>query len=156
MRAWSRPVSAKSAEENKTAARAARGETSQITLDDWLSPAPDARLVLSFSNDRARKRFLKLAEQEGIAPLLRFDEKSHGLFALVSPFRKGLFLPSEHMLVLGEDVLQPRVERGRKVPQGAFQGLDRYDTLRGGDLLVHRDYGIGIFKGLHRMGLGGD
>lgn len=118
-------------------------------------PSPGSRLVLSFSSERARKRFLKLAGQDGISPHLRFDEAESGLFALVSPFRKGMHLLWENMLVLGEDVLQPRVERARKMPRGVFQGLDRYDTLRDGDFLVHRDYGVGVFKGLHRMNLGG-
>lgn len=120
-----------------------------------LLPTPGGKLILSFSSERARKRFLKLAEQDGIVPFLRLDEKSQGVFALVSPYRKGLSLLWDNSLVLGEDVLQPRVERGRKLRQGAFQGLDRYDTLREGDFLVHRDYGIGVFKGLHRMNLGG-
>lgn len=166
MRSWSRPVKEKAARGRKkhthgdsadfSAASPSAAEPIQpLGEDDALTPAPDARLLLSFSSDRARKRFLKLAEQEGISPLLRYDDKTSGLFALVSPFRKGLNLLSEHMLVLGEDVLQPRVERGRKMPRGAFQGLDRYDTLREGDFLVHRDYGIGVFKGLHRMNLGG-
>lgn len=122
---------------------------------DMRSPRPGGRLVLSFSSERARKRFLKLAGQDGISPHLRLDAAVSGLFALVSPFRGGLYLAWDGTLVLGEDVLQPRVERGRQAPRGAFQGLDRYDTLREGDFLVHRDYGVGIFKGLHRMALGG-
>lgn len=121
----------------------------------FLTPHEGGRLVLSFSSERARKRFLKLAAQDGITPNLRFAADGSGLFALVSPFRKGLYLAWDNMLVLGEDVLQPRVERARKLPLGAFQGLDRYDTLREGDFLVHRDYGLGVFNGLHRMQLGG-
>ena len=123
--------------------------------DPLMRPRPGSRLVLSFSSERARARFLKLAGQDGIVPHLRFDVAGGGLFALVSPFRSGLHLAWENMLILGEDVMQPRVERARKIPKGAFQGLDRYDTLRDGDFLVHRDYGVGVFKGLHRMNLGG-
>ena len=120
-----------------------------------LSPGPGGKLVLSFANERARARFLKLAEQDGILPMLRFDEQQSGVFALISPFRKGLHLSWDNILVLGEDVIQPRVERARKIPKGSFQGLDRYDTLSEGDFLVHRDYGVGVFSGLHRMNLGG-
>ena len=160
MRAWSRQVSAKPGKTEKKggneddSALQARQSPSLSDIE-LLHPPDNASLILSFSTDRARQRFLKLAGQEGIAPLLRYDDKFGGLFALVSPFRKGLYIQPENLLVLGEDVLQPRVERGRKLPQGAFQGLDRYDTLREGDFLVHRDYGIGVFKGLHRMNLGG-
>lgn len=123
--------------------------------DPLMHPRPGNRLVLSFSSERARARFLKLAGQDGITPQLRLDAAAGGLFALVSPFRKGLHLAWENMLVLGEDVMQPRVERARKIPRGAFQGLDRYDSLKDGDFLVHREYGVGIFKGLHRVNLGG-
>lgn len=119
------------------------------------APRPGGRLIVSFSSDRSRKRFLKLAEQDGIMPHLRLREADSGVFALVSPFRRGLLLNWENTLVLGEDVLQPRVERAKRMPREAFQGLDRYDSLREGDYLVHRDYGIGVFKGLHRMRLGG-
>ncbi len=113
------------------------------------------RLIMSFATERARARFLKLAAQDGIVPQLRCGLHDTGVFALVSPFRKGLYLHWENTLVLGEDVLQPRVERTKRLAQGAFQGLDNYDTLRDGDLLVHRDYGVGSFGGLHRMNLGG-
>ena len=124
-------------------------------IADGPLPGGKGRLILSFSSDRARSRFLKLAAQDGVTPRLRYDEADSGLFALVSPFRKGLHLAWDNMAILGEDVLQPRVERARKLPHGVFQGLDRYDSLREGDFLVHRDYGVGIFSGLHRMELGG-
>ncbi len=120
-----------------------------------LLPGSSGRLLLSFSSERSRARFLKLAAQDGISPKLRLEEGENGLFALVAPYRQGLFLHWENTLVLGEDVLQPKVERARQLPRGAFQGLDRYDTLREGDFLVHRDYGVGFFGGLHRMSLGG-
>lgn len=148
MRSWSSGASRKGKEE--------RGEIpEELGVPDVLAPRPGGRLALSFSTERARKRFCKLAEQDGIVPHLRLDPEGSGLFALVSPFRKGAHLAWDNLLILGEDVLQPRVERARKLPQGAFQGLDRYDTLQEGDFLVHRDYGVGVFSGLHRMSLGG-
>ena len=150
MRSW---ASGTTRQRGKDGAAPAKGHSPAV--QDALAPSPGSRMVLSFSSERARGRFLKLAAQDGIIPHLRFDEAEHGLFALVSPFRKGVHLLWENTLVLGEDVLQPRVERARKLPKGAFQGLDRYDTLREGDFLVHRDYGVGVFGGLHRMGLGG-
>jgi transcription-repair coupling factor (superfamily II helicase) len=122
---------------------------------EFLQSRPGGRLLLSFSSERARARFLKLAAQDGISPHLRADAAAHGLFALISPFRKGLYLDWDHCLVLGEDVLQPRVERTRQIPAAVFHGLDRHDTLDEGDLLVHRDYGLGVFRGLHRMASGG-
>ncbi len=127
----------------------------QIQGASSLRPHSQGKLLLSFSSERARARFLKLAEQDGVVPKLRLAEGENGLFALVSPFRRGLYLQWDNTLVLGEDVLQPRVERAKRLPHGAFQGLDRYDSLREGDFLVHRDYGVASFGGLHRMNLGG-
>ena len=60
----------------------------------------------------------------------------------------------DQSLILGEDLLQPHAEKSRRVPTGAFKGLDRYDELKPGDLLVHRDYGIARFGGLLRMETG--
>lgn len=113
-----------------------------------------SKLILSFSSERSRERFLKLTDQDGIFPKLRYDEADNGIFALVSPYRSGKALALDHTLILGEDVIQPRLAKAAPSPQKAFKGLDNYDTLQDGDFLVHRDYGVGVFGGLHRMTLG--
>ncbi|MCC8194107.1 MAG: transcription-repair coupling factor [Deltaproteobacteria bacterium] len=114
------------------------------------------RVLLAFATERGRAKFLALAEQDGIRPQLRYTPEGKGLFALVSPFRGGAHLVWDRTLILGEDVLQPRSERAaRRGATDAFRGLERYDDLRDGDLLVHRDYGLGRFAGLHHMDLGG-
>jgi len=113
------------------------------------------QVLLSFTNERSRSKFLKLAEQDGLMPLLRYASREKGLFALVAPFRRGIDLAWDNVLILGEDVIQPRAERRERVTSGAFAGLKEYDDLTPGDHLVHRDYGIAIFDGLHRMELGG-
>ena len=158
-RPWQQLVSLMRAWASGTARRKAKtddeAEGAPQESDNALRPRPGGRLILSFSSSRARSRFLKLAAQDGVTPHLRFDEAENGVFALVSPFRRGMCLTWDTMLVLGEDVMQPQVERSREIPKGAFQGLDRYDSLREGDFLVHRDYGVGVFQGLHRMNLGG-
>ena len=113
------------------------------------------QLVLSFSSERARKKFLNLAQSENIHPKLRYSFDEDGVFAVISPLRHGVILDWCKLVILGEDVLQPRVESARRVPKGVFQGLDTYDTLKEGDFIVHRDYGVAAFGGLHRMNLGG-
>ncbi|MDL2210703.1 transcription-repair coupling factor [Desulfovibrio sp. OttesenSCG-928-O18] len=129
------------------------------SMREWATPKKDAvfqRVLLAFASERGRAKFLALAEQDGIRPQLRFTPDGTGLFALVSPFRGGANLVWDGTLVLGEDVLQPRSERGaRRGSTDAFKGLERYDDLTEGDLLVHRDYGLGRYAGLHRMDLGG-
>ncbi|MDR2489554.1 MAG: transcription-repair coupling factor [Desulfovibrio sp.] len=161
MRAWSTKVSRekqdaqKNRRDHPSLAVAGKAAHEDCTPDKALAADSGGRLILTFSSNRSRSRFLNLAAQDGITPHLRYDEANSGLFALVSPFRKGLHLIWNNTLILGEDVLQPRVERTRKLPQEAFRGMDRHEGLNEGDLLVHRDYGIGIFSGLHRMDLGG-
>ena len=123
-------------------------------MREW--SAGPGQVVLAFASARSRAKFLALAEQDGIRPHLRYVPDGKGLYALIAPFRSGVQLGWDAVLVLGEDVLQPRADRAaRKSPGSAFQGLDRYDELQEGDYLVHRDYGIGCFGGLHRMQLGG-
>ena len=109
------------------------------------------QVVLSFSSQRSRAKFLKLAEQEGITPALRYAPEQRGLFALVSPWRSGAELVWDDVLVLGEDILYPRAEKKARASSRAFKGLDSFDDLKAGDLLVHRDYGIGRFAGLHHL-----
>lgn len=129
------------------------------SMREWSSPKRASgydRVLLAFASERGRAKFLALAEQDGIRPQLRFSPESSGLFALVSPFRGGAHLVWDNTLILGEDVLQPRSERtAQRRGAEAFKGLERYDDLAEGDLLVHRDYGLGKFAGLHRMDLGG-
>ena len=109
------------------------------------------QVVLSFSSGRSRAKFLKLAEQDGILPAQRYAPDQRGLFALVSPFRQGADLAWDNSLVLGEDILYPKAEKTPRVSSRVFKGLDSFDDLKAGDLLVHRDYGIGRFAGLHHM-----
>lgn len=111
------------------------------------------QVILSFSSERGRNKFLKLAEQDGIIPALRYAPEGHGLFALVSPFRSGVELVWDNSLVLGEDIIYPRAEKTPRAASRAFKGLDNFDDLKKGDLLVHRDYGIGRFAGLHHLDL---
>lgn len=122
-------------------------------LKSWT--ASHRQVVLAFASERGRRKFLKLAEQDGILPSLRYDPEGRGLYAVVAPYRQGAELVWDSCLVLGEEMLQPRAESSHRVASGAFRGLDRYDDLSVGDLLVHRDYGVGRFGGLHRMSPGG-
>ncbi len=117
------------------------------------------QVLLSFSSARSRSKFLALARQDGILPALRYAPEQHGLFALVSGFRGGAELVWDNSLILGEDILYPRAQRTARAPSRAFKGMDSFDDLKAGDLLVHRDYGIGRFAGLEhleRNGTGND
>lgn len=113
------------------------------------------QILLAFSSDRGRQKFLKLAQQDEIYPMLRYDSKSKGLFALVASLNASAELIWDNTLILNEDILQPRGVQTKRVASNAFKGLDSYDSLANGELLVHRDYGVGRFCGLHRMQISG-
>ncbi len=113
------------------------------------------QLVLAFASERGRAKFLKLAGQEGMNPNLRYDPSGRGMFAVVAPFRQGADLVWLDTLVIGEDMLQAQASQGPRRASDAFRGMTGYDDLQPGDLLVHRDYGIGRFMGLCRMSPGG-
>jgi len=110
--------------------------------------------ILSFRTERSRKKFLSLAEQEQLPLALNYSPKVRGLFAVVSPLRKGMELNWNQTRILGEEVLQPEPPKVHAGRDKAFKGLEKYEDLNEGDLLVHRDYGLAQFGGLHHMSIG--
>ncbi len=118
-------------------------------LKSWSSSR--RQVVLSFPSGRSRQRFLKLAEQDGIVPAQRYAPDASGLFALVSPFRLGCELVWDGSCVLGEKVLLPKAEKTPRVSARTFKGMDVFEDIKDGELLVHRDYGVGRFRGLRSV-----
>lgn len=121
-------------------------------LKEWTKSG--FQTILSFRSERSRKKFLSLAEQEHLPIKLEYSPKSRGLFALVSPLRKGMELVWSQTRILGEEVLQPEAPKVHAGRDKAFKGLERYEELNDGDMLVHRDYGLAQFGGLHHMKVG--
>lgn len=121
-------------------------------LREWTHQ--QGQTVLCFRTDRSRAKFLSLLEGETLDIALEYQPERNGLFALTAPLTKGFELPWLRMRLLGEDVIQPRRESRVRVRDKRFQGLDRYDGLLEGDLLVHRDYGLARFGGLQPLRTG--
>ncbi|OIO00383.1 MAG: transcription-repair coupling factor [Desulfovibrionaceae bacterium CG1_02_65_16] len=125
-------------------------------LKDW--SASGEQVLLSFHSDRSRKKFLNLAQQEGIAVGLGFQAVltgGRGICALISPLKTGLALESLGLSILPEDILQPAAApAARADKKKAFEGLSRHDDLTPDDLLVHREYGLSRFGGLHHLKIG--
>lgn len=109
------------------------------------------QVLLTFHNTRSRDKFLKLAEQDNIYPQLKYSDKDKGLFALIAPCPDGSELVWNNTLILSENILSPESSKKQAIPKGAFKGLDSYDDLNIDDFLVHRDYGLGKFKGLFHL-----
>ncbi len=112
--------------------------------------------ILSFRSERSRNKFLSLMEQEdGISVSLDYSLEGKGLFALISPLKKGMELAWNKVRILSEDILQPEpVKEISTRRDKTFEGLSSYDDLVEGDLLVHREYGLSRFGGLHHLKIG--
>ncbi|WP_316900745.1 transcription-repair coupling factor [Pseudodesulfovibrio indicus] len=121
-------------------------------VKEWQSAGETT--ILSFRTQRSRTKFLTLTEQENLPVTLEYVPGRPGLYALVSPLRKGMDIGWNRTRVLGEEVLQPQAARVQTGGDKAFKGLDRYEDLSEGDLLVHRDYGLSQFGGLHHLSIG--
>ncbi|GAU09450.1 transcription-repair coupling factor [Desulfoplanes formicivorans] len=113
------------------------------------------QVLVCFHSAHSRKRFLSFAHQEGLAFHLDYDPGEKGLFALVAPLTRGMKLVWCDILVLAEDVLQPRETKRITPGKGKdFKGLTSFDEISPEDFLVHRDYGLARFGGLVHMQAG--
>ena len=111
--------------------------------------------VLCFHSERSRGKFLQLAEQEGVTPRLSCDLGDTGLAAVVSSLDTGADLVWRNTLLLPEAVLQPGSRTRPPKADKSFVGMRSHEGLKPGQLLVHRDYGLGRFDGLVPMEAGG-
>jgi transcription-repair coupling factor (superfamily II helicase) len=122
-------------------------------LKEWSSSG--AQVLLSFHTDRSRKKFMTLAEQEGLTVGQGFQPGGRGIAALISPLKTGMEISATGLSILPEDILQPEAApAARADKKKAFEGLARHDDLAADDLLVHRDYGLSRFGGLQHLKIG--
>lgn len=121
-------------------------------LKEWSSER--FQTVLSFRTERSRKKFLSLIEPEQLGIATSYSPLNKGIYALVSPLKKGMELEWNQTMILGEDVIQPETSRASRGRDKAFEGMTSYEDLLLDDLLVHRDYGVSRFGGLHHMNVG--
>lgn len=121
-------------------------------LSVW--PKTHPQTLLCFHSSQSRRKFLHLADQEGHSLKTDYALNQGGLFALVGSLARGMRLPWAGIQILPESVLQPGAVPTRRHQGKAFQGLDSFDDVEPGDLLVHRDYGLCRFNGLHRLKIG--
>jgi len=122
-------------------------------LKDW--SASGSQVILSFHTERSRKKFMGLALQEGLSVNTAFQAGGRGISALISPLKAGMEISCCALSILPEDILQPEAAPATRADKKqAFEGLSRHDDLAADDLLVHRDYGLSRFGGLHHLKIG--
>ncbi len=135
----------------KTEQRTSPWRTLVSSLKEWKQTT--RQTILSFHNEHSRHRFLRLLDDEGLDIHQHYHPSRQGVFALISQFSGGVELKWCQRLILSEDVLQPQKNKisSRHGGKDDFKGLKRIDEIQSGDLLVHRDYGIGRFLELTRL-----
>jgi len=133
---------------------ARRPWTALVTaLREWSTAG--TQVILGFHSERSRKKFLGLVEQEGLSIHLNWQPGGRGICALIAPIKTGVELAYCGLTILSENILQPEAAPQARVDRTkAFQGLARHDDLVLDDLLVHRDYGLSRFGGLHHLKIG--
>ncbi len=115
------------------------------------------QVILSFKSEKSKEKFLKLIKIDGeknpLNLIEEFSMNKKGIFLCLSPLSVGLSLQWNNILILPENILLPREEgsTSRSRNTHKFKGIQDIDEINIQDLLVHRDYGIGRFKGLRRL-----
>jgi len=118
-------------------------------------------LVLAVSREMAARKLAELLIREGLirntpvvkgAPF-REEDRRVPLEIVIGDLPEGLFWPRLALVVLSEAELfgkPPSAERARRWPSAL-----RFEELKPGDYVVHREHGIGIYRGLTRLEVGG-
>ncbi len=121
-------------------------------LKEWKNTR--RQVILAFNTPGSREKFLKIIEPEGFKFNSTYHPDRQGLYTVISGLGAGMFLEWNHIIILGEDVIQPGKKSGYRPAAGKFAGLSGVEELSEDDLVVHRDYGLGRFGGLKRVGAG--
>ncbi|WP_425090294.1 transcription-repair coupling factor [Tropicimonas sp. S265A] len=121
----------------------------------------EAQVVVASWSEGARERLSGLLEDQEIAdtkPIARLSdvpEGTGGVFLLVWPLDQGFEgrdARGTPLVVISEqDVLGDRLIRKTKRKRRAENFLQEATSLSAGDLVVHVDHGVGLFKGMETV-----
>jgi len=91
------------------------------------------------------------------APFRHGQESAPGVLLFDHPLSAGFDLPEEKIHWLSENELfgEQRLGARKKGQQPIGEAMVRFDELAIGDFIVHRDHGIGIYRGLVTLELNG-
>jgi transcription-repair coupling factor (superfamily II helicase) len=86
--------------------------------------------------------------------------KARRILIAQGPLERGFRLPELSLAVLGSDDIFPRTKRRPQEPQASrYRSVTAFFSdfkdLKPGDYIVHLDHGVGIFRGLERLHVGG-
>ena len=113
------------------------------------------QLILTFKSARSRERFFKLLssyeEELPTASISPLSLKKKGVFTTLSSLSSGFYLQWNEVVILPENIILPREKASKKSRPPREKGIEDIQEIKRGELLVHKDYGIGRFKSLTRL-----
>ncbi|MDJ0790097.1 MAG: transcription-repair coupling factor [Myxococcota bacterium] len=121
------------------------------------------RIVLCAPALSGAERLRKLLAEYGIetslerdlAPLAKWSRPGH-VEVRVASLAAGFELPSERLVVMTEEeVFGPRERRRKRASGRDRDGALALERIAPGDLLVHAEHGIGVYRGLVMLAFGG-
>ncbi|MDO8444594.1 MAG: transcription-repair coupling factor [Deltaproteobacteria bacterium] len=80
---------------------------------------------------------------------------SPGLYATVGPLNSGFRFPSERLVIVTEEEIFGQRVRLRQVKAKTSHFIASLSDLKVNDPIVHIDHGIGIYRGLQKLAIGG-
>ncbi|HXH75075.1 MAG TPA: transcription-repair coupling factor [Bacteriovoracaceae bacterium] len=108
-------------------------------------------LVINYRSENARQELQYLMEENGIKAL---GDRLHYVHGKLD---EGFYYKNENIFVLSESdffaIKKKKTKQARSVNKDLF--AEQLATLKINDYVIHRDYGIGIYKGLETI-LAGD
>ncbi len=127
-------------------------------MADFLSSLSTGKVMFVFSSESQKKRFLKM-----LSSLHESESTVHIPLQAISPQRfiyetgnlsSGFIDQEDDLAVVSESDLFGTKKRARPKRTHFEEFLD-ISTLKEGDPVVHIDHGIGLYRGLKRMTIGG-
>ncbi|CAG1771030.1 partial Transcription-repair-coupling factor, partial [uncultured bacterium] len=127
-------------------------------VSSWLDEKK--RVFLTAHNKGQAERTRELLEDYGLKPAILkssgLSSAEPGFFVVIGSLTTGFRLPSEAFVVISEEeVFGERVKR-RAPPSRKLEAfLTQLQDLSSGDFIVHKQHGIGLYRGLKRLGIDG-
>lgn len=107
-------------------------------------------LVVSYKSENARNELQFLMEENALTEI---GDRLHFVFGKLD---EGFYYKNEHIFVLSEgdffSVKKKKTKQVKATDKDLF--AEQLATLKINDYVVHRDYGIGIYKGLETLSAG--
>ena len=119
--------------------------------------------IIACKSERQQEHVAEILSGYGLAtapltaPLKEFPHQEKTVFLVNHPLTRGFDAPAERLHILSASELfgEKRIISGGRKPAHRGNEPVHLDTLQPGDIVVHRDHGLGSFQGLVNMELAG-